>query len=303
MGARRAPAPTPVARGAAAEHPLAIVGDVTRTLRLDDATIRRLERHETDAHAIPSREVRDLGDALLLLDPRDVDPFWNRMVSIRWPDDPAAFDRRLTEALALFGLVARRPHIWPSPDHAQPSDLVQRLEANGFQDVGGGHVMVLQDQAACGPIADGELDPGVSVQAIVRPTDATANDVAEVAGVLVDAFGAPPRRTDELAGDLRLTLDDPRIALALARVDGIPAAVAKATTFDGCTYLSSIGTRPGFRGRGLGALVTRQVVATAARPDVRFTYLGVFSGNEPARRMYERLGFASIGEAPDMLLE
>jgi len=279
------------------------VGEVTRTLRLDDATIRRLERHETDAHAIPSREVRDLGDALLLLDPRDVDPFWNRMVSIRWPGDPAAFDRRLTEALALFGLLARRPHIWPSPDHAQPSDLVQRLEANGFQDVGGGHVMVLNEPAACGAIADGELDPGVSVHAITRSTDTAADDVAEAAGVLVDAFGAPPRRTDELAGDLRLTLDDPRIVLALAHVDGIPAAVAKATTFDGCTYLSSIGTRPGFRGRGLGGLVTRQAVASSARADVGYTYLGVFSGNEPARRMYERLGFASIGESPDLLLE
>ena len=279
------------------------MGEVTRTLRLDDATIRRLERHETDAHAIPSREVRDLGDALLLLDPRDADPFWNRMVSIRWPDAPAAFDRRLTEALALFGLLARRPHIWPSPDHAQPSDLVQRLHANGFQDVGGGHVMVLQEPAACGPMAQGELDPGVSIQVIMRPADATADDVAEAAGVLVDAFGAPPRRTEELAGDLRATLDDPRIALALARVDGVPAAVAKATTFDGCTYLSSIGTRPGFRGRGLGSLVTRQAVASSARPDVRLTYLGVFSGNVPARRMYERLGFASIGEAPDLLLE
>lgn len=276
---------------------------VTRSLRLDDATIRRLERHESDAHAIPGREVRDLGDALLLFDPRDVDPFWNRMVSVRWPDGPAAFDRRLTESLALFGLLARRPHIWPSPDHNQPADIVARLGANGFRDVGGGHVMVLQDASACAPIRDGELEPGVSVRAIARSGDAMAGDIDDAAGILVEAFGAPPRRSVELAADLRRALDDPRVVLALARVDGAPAAVAKATTFDGCSYLSSIGTRPAFRGRGLAALVTRQAVATGSRPDTELTYLGVFSGNGTAIRLYERLGFASVGESPDLLLE
>jgi ribosomal protein S18 acetylase RimI-like enzyme len=295
--------PVAVARGAAARDVVAIVAVVTRTLRLDDATIRRLERHESDAHAIPGREVRDLGDALLLFDPRDVDPFWNRMVSVRWPDDPAAFDRRLAEALALFGLLARRPHVWPSPDHGRPGDLVARLEANGFRDVGGGHVMVLQDPAACAPVGAGELEPGTSIRTIARAEDSRATDLDDAAGVLVEAFGAPPRRTGELAADLLRALDDPRIVLALARVDGVAAAVAKATTFDGCSYLSSIGTRPAFRGRGLAGLVTRQAVAAASRPEVRITYLGVFSGNAPAIHLYERLGFASIGESPDLLLE
>jgi RimJ/RimL family protein N-acetyltransferase len=32
------------------------------------------------------------------------------------------------------------------------------------------------------------------------------------------------------------------------------------------------------------------------------TYLGVFSGNEPALRLYSRLGFASLGESPDLVL-
>ena len=107
----------------------------------------------------------------------------------------------------------------------------------------------------------------------------------------------------ELAGDLRRTLDDPRIALVLVRMDGEPAAVAKATTFDGFIYLSSIGTRRAFRGRGLGGLATRHAVAIGGGADAHVVYLGVFSGNAPAIRLYERLGFASIGEAPDLLLE
>lgn len=275
---------------------------MTTTLQLDDATIRRLERHESDAHAIPGREVRDLGDALVLYDPVDADPFWNRMVSVRWPDEPSAFERRLTQALALFGVLARRPHIWPSAAHNAPADLVARLEANGFRDVGGGHVMVLHNPEACPPVTAAEIGPDVTLRTILRAADAADDDLDAIAGVLVEAFGAPFRRAAELAADLRATLDDPRVALVIARVEGEPAAVAKATTFDGCTYLSSIGTRAAYRGRGLGGLVTRQAVAAGRIRHARLAYLGVFSGNRTARRLYERLGFASIGEAPDMLL-
>ncbi len=85
-------------------------------------------------------------------------------------------------------------------------------------------------------------------------------------------------------------------------MDGEPAAAAKATTFDGLTYLSSIGTRVAHRGRGLASLATRHAMTVAGGRVEGRTYLGVFSGNEPALRLYARLGFASIGEAPDLLL-
>ena len=274
-----------------------------RTYHIDDATTRRLERHETMAHAIPSRRVRDLGDSLVLFDPRDPDPFWNRMVSVRWPSDPAAFERRLGEAMTMFALDARQPHVWPSPEHNAPADLVARLRANGFADVGGGHVMVLADPAACGPLAAGEAGDDVVVHGIRRAADAGEGDVDDVALVLAESFGAAPGREAELASDLRLTLDDPRVALVLVRVEGEPAAVAKATSFDGFVYLSSIGTRAAFRGRGLAALATRHAVAIGGGSDDQTAYLGVFSGNTSALRLYERLGFASIGEAPDLLLE
>ncbi len=261
-----------------------------------------LERHETDAHAIPSREVRDLGDALVLHDARDQDPFWNRMARVRWPADPAAFDRRLTEAMALFAVLGRRPHVWPSPVHAEPADLAERLVANGFEDIGGGHLMVLVDREACGPVRPGEAGRGVVLQAMARSVDAGPADADELASVLVASFGAPSARVAGLAADLRLTLDDPRIVLAIARVDGVPASVAKVTSFDAHSYVSSVGTLPQFRGLGLAGLVTRHALATAGTRDHNTVYLGAFSGNRPAQRLYERLGFASIGESPDLLL-
>lgn len=275
---------------------------MTRFIELDDATVRALERHETQAHAIPSREVRDLGDALVLFDPRDPDPFWNRMVSVRWPGETKAFDARLTEALALFGLLDRTPHVWPSPLHSSPPDLIERLRRHGFADTGGGHVMVRADPGGVPRVQPGELGRGVTLQAIRRPADAGEADTDDIAMVLAESFGAAPARAAELAADLRLTLDDERVTLVVARVDGEPAAAAKATTFDGFTYLSSIATRDAFRGRGLAGLVTRHAMAVGSDGS-RYAYLGVWSGNEPALRVYDRIGFASIGEAPDLLLE
>ena len=37
---------------------------------------------------MPGRELRDLGDAILLDDPNDPEPFWNRIEAIRWPAEP-----------------------------------------------------------------------------------------------------------------------------------------------------------------------------------------------------------------------
>jgi ribosomal protein S18 acetylase RimI-like enzyme len=275
---------------------------VTARLAIDAATMTAMERHELHAHAIPSRETRDLGDALLLHDPRDREPFWNRLQAVRWPEDPAAFDRRLAEAMALFAILGRQPHIWPSPVHAGPPDLAQRLQANGFVDIGGGHVMVLAEPSEAGPVRPAEVPAGVTLRAIARPADAGPGDLADAGRVLAASFGAPKSRAGELAEDLGRSLPDPRVALVLVRVDGEAAAVAKATTFDGWTYLSSIGTLPGHRGRGLAGLATRQAIATAAEHEAGTPYLGVFSGNEPAIRLYERLGFRSVGESPDLLL-
>jgi GNAT superfamily N-acetyltransferase len=276
---------------------------VTRYTTLDDATVRALERHETQAHAIPSREMRDLGDAYVLYDARDRDPFWNRMASVRWPADDAGFDRRLTAALALFASIGRQPHVWPSPVFAQPADLASRLERHGFRDIGGGHVMVLEDPAASPPVEAGELPPGVTLHAILGPDDAEPPDCDDLGLVLAESFGALPGRAAQLADDVRLVLPDPRVALVLVRVGGQPAAAAKATTFDGFTYLSSIATRDAFRGRGLASLATRHALAVSGGAVSGRAYLGVFSGNEPAIRLYTRLGFATVGESPDLLFE
>ncbi|HVL54569.1 MAG TPA: hypothetical protein VM344_09965, partial [Vitreimonas sp.] len=118
---------------------------MTLPSHLDVEAIHFLERHETRVHSLPGREMRELGDAVLLYDRADREPFWNRVGAVRWPDDAAAFDRRLAETIVLFATLDRTPHIWPRPAFNEPADLTARLLANGWHDVGGGLLMVLND--------------------------------------------------------------------------------------------------------------------------------------------------------------
>ena len=115
--------------------------------------MRRLLLHEARVHADPGPDLRDLGDAILLHDPVEPEPFWNRLEGLRWPVEPGAFDRRLTEMLVLFASLGRQPHVWASPLHDAPADLVARLVANGFRDMGAGGVMVLVDPAPARGVA------------------------------------------------------------------------------------------------------------------------------------------------------
>jgi ribosomal protein S18 acetylase RimI-like enzyme len=271
---------------------------------LDVDTLHFLERHETRVHALPGREIRELGDALLLFDPLDRDPFWNRVAAIRWPDSAAAFDRRVAETIALFGVIDRIPHIWPRPALNEPADLVARLLASGWEDAGGGLVMLLTDAARMLAEAERARPAGTTV---IRLGGLRGDELAaaadDVATILAESFEVEPGRQAAIALETRGLHEHPEVDVWLIRADGEPAAAAKLTTFDGASYLSSIGTRSAFRGRGLGRLATATASAAGLRAGSRWVYLGVFVENAPARRLYESLGFQTVGNAaPDLFL-
>jgi ribosomal protein S18 acetylase RimI-like enzyme len=271
-----------------------------REITSDD--VRWLSWHEAKAHSLTSREVRDLGDAWMLYDETDREPFWNRIAGVAWPSGPAAFDRRLTEVLALFAGLDRIPHVWAFPGFDEPADLTERLLANGFFDHGGGLLLALDPAKAALTLP--ELEPGTTVERVHGLRGPEAEAVAEaIASVLLSSFDVEPARrvAIELEAVQGLTTD--AYHAVLVRVDGVPAAVARRTTFAGGSYLSSIGTDPAFRGRGLGRLVTAVAAADALAAGSRWTYLGVFEDNTVAQNLYFSLGFDRIGGvAPDLLL-
>src|SRR5438270_173437 len=86
--------------------------------------------------------------------------------------------------------------------------------------------------------------------------------------------------------------------VAVASRDGRPAAglVAAAGTHVvarryGIAAVGNVYTRPEARGRGYGAATTARVVADLLAVGMREVILNVAAGNEPARRIYARLGF------------
>jgi ribosomal protein S18 acetylase RimI-like enzyme len=271
---------------------------------IDPATMRRLSLHETQVHAIPGRTVRDLGDALFLHDPVDPEPFWNRVTAIRWPSDAAAFDRRLTEMLALFASLGRQPHVWPSPLYDTPADLVARLEANGFRDTGEGSVMVLVDPGPALALAGRALPPGFAIERLSGIRGPVANEAAQaIVEVLADAFDVGSDRRLGVTAETVTSLARLTFTHYLARWDGRPVAAARRATFDGISYLSSIGTASWGRGRGYGRLVTALASSDAVAAGSEWTHLGVFADNRGAIRLYRDLGFDRVGEScPDLLL-
>ncbi len=271
---------------------------------LHRSVVLRLVRHEAEVHAVPGREVRDLGDALLLHDAADAEPFWNRVAGVRFPKDNGAFDRRLAELGVLFATLARQPHIWLLPPYDEPADLHARLIANGFEDAGPGHLMAATDDAACRTALDRPFPEGVSVTTHSGLGGSEADAVATaIVGVLLSAFGVGEERRPGVIAETLASLADPRFTHYLVRADGRPASVARRATFDGVSYLSSVGTVAAARGRGLGRLVTAAATVDAFAAGSELVHLGVFWENRPARALYESLRFSYVGDAgPDMIL-
>jgi ribosomal protein S18 acetylase RimI-like enzyme len=156
------------------------------------------------------------------------------------------------------------------------------------------------------------LGPAESELAMALPLDASSEPVTPVPGLEVRRV----RTAAELDAFARLSADnwDPpdmnvrafyrRTAAALLSaeapqwlyvgyVDGEPVATAEATVQDGAVGLFNISTRPAFRGRGIGSMMTWQPLRDARTAGCD---LGVLQAAEAGVRMYQRLGFVGFGE-------
>ncbi len=270
---------------------------------VDAPTMRALEAHEARVHASAGgRELIDLGDAIAVFDEDDRDPFYNRLSAVRWPDKPAEFDRRLESAFELFSARDRDPYLWLAPGFNTPADLGGRLVERGFHELGGGLTMILVRRPS-------DLPPRLTVEGltIARLTPTLGRDgrgaALDAARLMIEAFEVESPRIPAIEAEVVAGLDRPEVDVRLARVNGEPVGVGRRHSYGGMSYLSAIGVRPGWRGHGIGEMVTRALVAAALAEGDRLIHLGVYAFNTPALTIYERVGFAVLGgPAPDYLL-
>jgi ribosomal protein S18 acetylase RimI-like enzyme len=112
---------------------------------------------------------------------------------------------------------------------------------------------------------------------------------------LAGAYGLEKTRGD---------LSDPRIGVWLAERDGVAIGYAQAGPCDlphadvtaTCAELKRIYLAPDAQGAGLGSRLMSQALGWLERDGPRRIWIGVWSGNRRARRLYEHLGFAKVGE-------
>jgi len=112
-----------------------------------------------------------------------------------------------------------------------------------------------------------------------------------------DAFGstyAGESAFDESVWHQRATRDGSFIALIPeAGAAGLAGGLQEA---GGVVELVSMFVRPQARGRGVGEALIDAVAGWARARDATSVHLWVTETNKPARRLYERCGFAATGE-------
>ena len=273
---------------------------IVRAMNLDrppGLDIGALLALEARAHRWPARTIREFGGGILVHDPHDPEPIFNRLVDPRLPPASGATNVRATwEAWlngvrGVFDAISRRPHLWLT---APPEDpRIEWLERDGFGQVGASRYMYLHDAQPIPGAASRQTGiDGVELERVDRQTPDPIRAGRDVAAVIADAFDLDPAFHVLIQADIAQMLEVDAFSFVLVRVNGEPVATARRTTDGRASLLAAIGTRRDFRGRGLGRLVTATATADALAAGSKTVFLGVEDGNDPARQLYEQLGYA-----------
>jgi GNAT superfamily N-acetyltransferase len=189
-------------------------------------------------------------------------------------------------AVAYFGERGRPFSWWVGPAD-QPQDLGGMLEAIGLERSETELAMAL-------PLAElPQRVPAVTGLDVRRVGCASE---LEAFAELSAANWTPPDphviSFYRLAGSALLRHDSPQW-LYVGYLDGVPVATAEATVAEGTAGLYNISTRPPYRGRGIGSVMTWWPLHDALE---RGCDLGVLQAAPEGVSIYRRLGFRSFGD-------
>jgi ribosomal protein S18 acetylase RimI-like enzyme len=216
------------------------------------------------------------------------DPYVN---TVAWASfDPATADDRIAEIIAAYDALPS-PFLWWRAPHHRPADLGERLERAGIFPIADSPGMAMElDRLGPRP----GVGPELEVRGVVD--EAGIRDYAGVIGAEEPGDGAPPmfppEKVDRLVAYLlpRLPLEPAPLRL-VGYVRGEPVATARLSIAGGVAGVYSIMTLPEFRGRGFGAAMTHDVLASGRELGYRIATL---QSSDMGYRIYRRLGFEDV---------
>lgn len=190
-------------------------------------------------------------------------------------DEPAVDDL----VRATSWLSERNVPFWVTAPESVAPAVADMAEAAGLDPTA-----TTMPGMAYAPLAGLPADADADVREVTH--SAHLGDFASVAG---EAFGAPPEAAATLAP--ASTLDDDRCRWFVGYVDGDPAACGQLLRTTDVAGVYAIGVRERFRRRGLGAAISRAVLA--AGRDLGCS-IGVLQASPMGDPIYRRMGFETV---------
>jgi ribosomal protein S18 acetylase RimI-like enzyme len=190
-------------------------------------------------------------------------------------------EARLDRCLALYARHALRPYVRITP-FSQPPGLDAFLAEQGMERIDDTRVMVAALPEASDTIAS---DAGVDAEWRFEP--AASGHFAEWVGA---QRGSPKAERIAHAERLR-NAPVQHHAVLVTDAKGETIAGGQVALEDDLAGLYDIFTAAAARKQGLALKLCRHLLAHARREGARVAYLQVEAQNEPARRVYRRLGF------------
>lgn len=235
-----------------------------------------LEGERVRAEVVEGGENVEVADLLVSLSNLP-QPELNGTRVIREPTDPAASIEAAREVFRsrghpFFGIeIEAGRH--RTVEHAVRAAGLRRVEAWPTMAATFDTVPVLREKS------------GVEIR-----TAETISDLEAVRLVESATFGTPKDIAERFVG--RRMLEDDRVRILVAWVDGEPVGEATAYLVDGTVGVFGVGVVEAARRRGIGAALTvRAATAFGDRADLVW-----LQPSDMARTMYERLGFRRVSD-------
>jgi ribosomal protein S18 acetylase RimI-like enzyme len=142
---------------------------------------------------------------------------------------------------------------------------------------------------AVGTADDLALPQAIAMTAFAHPGTAVGPQAREA--VAEELFRVPPGTAEFLGDRIQRGLT----AVAMAFSEGEAVAVGSHQPVGAVTEVAGVGVLPAYRRRGIGAALTSFLMEDAAARGVETVFLS--AGDATIGRVYERLGFHTVGRA------